>query len=72
MLHFSDMANEAASNGVSAESIMAMEVVKPLSRMKEIKEGEIEKQSKELVSEIDSQFKKLMSEQGVVEAKVNE
>ena len=70
MLHFSDMANEAASNGVSAESIMAMEVVKPLSRMKEIKEGEIEKQSKELVSEIDSQFKKLMSEQGVVEAKV--
>ncbi len=24
MLHFSDMANEAAANGVSAESIMAM------------------------------------------------
>jgi V/A-type H+-transporting ATPase subunit A len=70
MLHFSDMANEAASNGVSAENIMAMEVVKPLSRMKEIKESEIEKQSKELVSEIDSEFKKLAAEQGVVEAKV--
>ncbi len=69
MLHFGDMAREAAEKGVSAENSMALEVVKNISRMKEIHEDKIDEEDKKINSEIDSQFKKLVSEQGVEEAK---
>ncbi len=70
MLHFGDMANEAAEKGISAENVMALDVVKRLSRMKEIKEENIEKESKEMDAEMEVQFKKLIAEQGVIETKV--
>lgn len=70
MLHFGDRAQEAAERGVSAESTMSLDAVKKIARMKEIDESKAEEEGKKIVSEIDSQFKKLVAEQGMEEEKV--
>lgn len=67
MLHFGDRASEAAEKGVSAESSMDLEVVKDISRMKEILEEKIGDESKKINERIDSQFKKLIAEHGMEE-----
>ncbi|MDE1873967.1 MAG: V-type ATP synthase subunit A [Candidatus Micrarchaeota archaeon] len=67
MLHFGDEAEEAAAKGVSAENSMNLEVVKSISRMKEIPEEKIEEESKKINDQIDSQFKKLVAEHGMEE-----
>jgi vacuolar-type H+-ATPase catalytic subunit A/Vma1 len=60
MLHFRKRANEAVRVGVGLESILKMKVRDEISRMKEVKESEVEKEQKKITAEIDSQFNALM------------
>ncbi len=70
MLRFGDKAREAAEKGVSAENSMGLEVVKKISRMKELAEDKVDDESKKINEEIDSQFKKLIAEHGLEEEEV--
>ncbi len=67
MLHFGEKAQEAAGKGVGTDMIMALDVVKKIARMKELKEEAVEAEGKKIISETDSQFKKLVAEHGIEE-----
>lgn len=70
MLHFGEKAQDAAEKGVSTENIMSLEVIRKISRMKELKESDAEEESKKIIAETDSQFRKLVAEHGIEEEKV--
>ena len=59
ILHFAKSASDAVKAGVSAEAIAKMNVRKDISRMKELREGDAEKEIKEANSAIDSEFARL-------------
>ncbi|MDE1855366.1 MAG: V-type ATP synthase subunit A [Candidatus Micrarchaeota archaeon] len=71
MLHFEEKAGEAAEKGVGTDNIMELEVVKKITRMKELKEDAVEGEVKKILLETDSQFKKLVAEHGIEEERVN-
>ncbi len=62
MLYFRKRAHDAVVGGVGADRISKLKVREQISRMKEIKEGEIEQAQKRIKSEIDSEFDSLIDE----------
>ena len=62
ILHFRKRAQHAVSAGVSADKIGKLKVRESISRMKEIKEDEVDKAEPKLKSEIDSEFNALLKE----------
>jgi V/A-type H+/Na+-transporting ATPase subunit A len=64
MLYFADSANEAVKNGANVASIAKMKTRADISRMKGIKESEIEAASKKMKNEITMEFNKLAKELG--------
>jgi V/A-type H+/Na+-transporting ATPase subunit A len=69
MLYFSNAANDAVRKGVSVSAIAKTKVRSEISRMKSVKDDEIESTGKRIKSSIDSEFEKLAAdlESGVVE-----
>ncbi len=72
ILHFSDMAADAAGKGVSADKIMKAAVRGRLARMKEVREHSIDGESKAVTGDIDTEFGKMVKEEAIAEEKVSE
>jgi V/A-type H+-transporting ATPase subunit A len=62
ILYFADAANSAVKRGVNVSSISKMKTRADISRMKGIKDGEIEGSAKKLRGEIDQEFARLVKE----------
>jgi hypothetical protein len=62
ILYFADAANGAVKRGVNVSAISKMKTRADISRMKGIKDGEIEGSAKKLRGEIDHEFAKLVKE----------
>ncbi|MCL4365145.1 V-type ATP synthase subunit A, partial [Candidatus Marsarchaeota archaeon] len=62
MLYFRKRAHEAIKGGVSVDNITKLKVRESISRSKEAKEADIEKEEKRIKSEIDSEFNSLLME----------
>ncbi len=70
MLHFSNAANEAVKRGISTASMARMKSRVEISRMKSVKDDEIEASAKRIKAEIDSEFASMareLEEQGAEE-----
>ncbi len=62
MLHFADLAGEAVKRGATVSSVTSMKSRAEISRMKGIKDSDMEKASKRLVELMDSEFSKMERE----------
>jgi len=69
ILYFRKRATEAVRSGVSIESISKMKIRESISRMKEIKEPDVEKSEQRLRNEVDSEFNSLLKEYKQAEGK---
>lgn len=69
ILHFRKRADEAVSSGAGLDSILKLKVREDISRMKEVKEPEVEKAKQRIAGEIDSQFNSLLKEYKGIENK---
>ncbi len=62
MLYFRKRANDAVKSGVALDAILKVKVREDISRMKEVKEPDVEKTQQRITAEIDSQFNALVKE----------
>lgn len=62
MLYFRKRANDAVKSGVALDAILKVKVREDISRMKEVKEPDVEKTQQKITAEIDSQFNALVKE----------
>ena len=73
ILHFKARAEEALSEQIEADKITQMKVREEISRLKEVKEAEIEGEEKKVREKIDGEFKALLKEyQAAVEEEKGE
>ncbi|MGC8662451.1 MAG: V-type ATP synthase subunit A [Candidatus Micrarchaeia archaeon] len=63
ILSFSDKMNEAVSKGINVDSISKMDVINDLSRIKEWKESDVEKERRDIIKKIEEEFNKLIREE---------
>jgi V/A-type H+-transporting ATPase subunit A len=69
MLYFRRLAADAVKSGVSVDKIAKLKVREQISRLKEIKEAEVDKSQTKIKSEIDDEFNALVKEYKQVEEK---
>lgn len=67
ILHFGDRAIDATKKGVSADKVVALPSRAKIARMKEVKEGAIEAESKSIMKEVNDEFDKLEKEEALIE-----
>lgn len=60
IMHFKEKADAALTAGVSADRIMTAKARVPISRMSSIKEADMDKETKRIEGEIDSEFSEMM------------
>lgn len=67
ILLFGERAIDAAEKGVNADRIMVLPIKAKIMRIKEIKDNVIESETKNITKEINSEFDKLVKEEGIEE-----